>query len=331
MTVPSSTFERREQGGGAVALVVVGHGAGPALLHRQARLGAVERLDLGLLVHRQHDGVLRRVDIQAHHVLDLLGKPRIVGQLEGRHQMRLQAMSLPDRLNARRRDAHRLGHGSQAPVGRVRRRLRLGLLDHPHDHIRRKRRLARWARLVAAQTVHPGLDIARPPASDGRLAHAQATLDLIGADTVAGQPYDPKRAGHVSAACCHWRSTPPAWSRSPGANWILTFLPAEQRVQRRLAAILAADVVGYSRMMREDETGTLEQLKTFRSELLDPKVGEYGGRVIKTTGDGSLIEFPSAIDAVQYAVDVQQATVHRNAAIPSNRQMNFRIGITSGT
>ena len=183
--------ERREKSGGAVALVVVGHGAGPAFLHRQARLGAVERLDLGLLVHRQHDGVLRRVDIQADHVLDLLGKSQIVGQLEGRHQMRLQVMRLPDRLNARRRDAHRLCHGSQAPVGRVRRRLRLGLLDHPHEHIRRQGSLARRARLVAAQTVDAGLDIARPPAPDGRLAHAQATLDLISADTVAGQPYDP--------------------------------------------------------------------------------------------------------------------------------------------
>ncbi len=183
--------ERREQGGGAVALVVVGHGAGSALLHRPARLGAVERLDLGLLVHRQDDGVFRRVDIQPDHVLDLLGKSGIIGQLEGRHQMRLQLMCLPDRLNARRRDAHRLGHRSQAPVGRVRRRFRLGLLDHPHDHIRRKRRLARRACLVAAQTVHAGLHIARPPASDGRFAYAQAALDLIGANTVAGQPYDP--------------------------------------------------------------------------------------------------------------------------------------------
>ncbi len=66
---------------------------------------------------------------------------------------------------------------------------------------------------------------------------------------------------------------------------------AEERVQRRLAAILAADVVGYSRMMHEDETGTLAQLKAVRKELLDPKVEEYSGRVVKTTGDGTLIEF----------------------------------------
>ena len=191
MTVPSSTSSAANRVVVPWALIVVGHGAGPALLHRQARLGAVECLDLGLLVHRQDDGVLRRVDIQPDHVLDFLGKPRIIGQLESRHQMRFQLMCLPDRLNARRRDAHRLGHRSQAPVGRVRRRFRLGLLDHPHDHIRRKRCLARRARLIAAQTVHAGLHIARPPASDGRFAHAQAALDLIGANAVAGQPYNP--------------------------------------------------------------------------------------------------------------------------------------------
>ncbi len=82
---------------------------------------------------------------------------------------------------------------------------------------------------------------------------------------------------------------------------------AEERVQRRLAAILAADVVGYSRLMHEDETGTLAQLRTLRKELLDPKVEEYGGRIVKVTGDGVLIEFPSAVDAVQLAADVQQA------------------------
>ncbi len=80
---------------------------------------------------------------------------------------------------------------------------------------------------------------------------------------------------------------------------------AEERAQRRLAAILATDVVGYSRLMRADEAGTLAQLKTLRKELLDPKITEYGGRVVKTTGDGILIEFPSAVDAVQYAVDAQ--------------------------
>ena len=100
---------------------------------------------------------------------------------------------------------------------------------------------------------------------------------------------------------------------------------AEQRVQRRLAAILVADVVGYSRLMREDEAGTLAQLKTLRKELLDPKVEEYGGRVVKTTGDGVLVEFPSVVDAVQHAVDVQQALTQRNSAVPEDRRIELRL------
>ncbi len=90
----------------------------------------------------------------------------------------------------------------------------------------------------------------------------------------------------------------------------------QPRVQRRLAAILAADVVGYSRMMRADETGTLAQLKTLRKELLDPKVEVYGGRIVKTTGDGILIEFQSAVAAVECALAIQQAMEARNAAEP---------------
>ncbi len=104
----------------------------------------------------------------------------------------------------------------------------------------------------------------------------------------------------------------------------------QPRAQRRLAAILAADVVGYSRMMREDEAGTLAQLKTLRKEVLNPKVSAYGGRVVKTTGDGVLIEFPSAVDAVQHAVDIQQAIAQRNAAVPEDQRMELRIGINVG-
>jgi adenylate cyclase len=104
----------------------------------------------------------------------------------------------------------------------------------------------------------------------------------------------------------------------------------EQRVQRRLAAILVADVVGYSRLMRDDEAKTLMQLKTLRLELFDPKVKEYGGRIVKTTGDGVLVEFPSAVDAVQHAVDVQQGMAHRNRPIPRDRRMELRIGINLG-
>lgn len=105
---------------------------------------------------------------------------------------------------------------------------------------------------------------------------------------------------------------------------------AEQRAQRRLAAILAADVVGYSRLMRTDEAGTLEQLKSLRKELIDPKIAEYGGRIVKTTGDGILIEFPSAVDAVQHAIDVQTSMQPRNADLPQDRRMEIRIGINVG-
>ena len=105
---------------------------------------------------------------------------------------------------------------------------------------------------------------------------------------------------------------------------------AEQRAQRRLAAILAADVVGYSRLMRADEAGTLAQLNAIRKELLDPKIAEYGGRIVKTTGDGILIEFPSAVDAVQHAVNVQQEMARRNADIAENQRMEIRMGINVG-
>ena len=103
---------------------------------------------------------------------------------------------------------------------------------------------------------------------------------------------------------------------------------AEERVQRRLAAILAADVVGYSRLMEADEAGTLARLNALRSELLHPKVSEFGGRIVKTTGDGTLIEFPSAVDAVQHAVDVQRAMARLNADVPEDSRIAFRIGIS---
>ncbi len=96
---------------------------------------------------------------------------------------------------------------------------------------------------------------------------------------------------------------------------------AEKRAQRRLAAILAADVVGYSRMMREDETGTLAQLKTLRKEVFDPRIAEHNGRIVKTTGDGVLVEFASVVDAVQCAVDIQKGMAERNADEPDDQRI----------
>lgn len=99
---------------------------------------------------------------------------------------------------------------------------------------------------------------------------------------------------------------------------------------RRLAAILAADVAGYSRLMGADEEGTLAALKALRRELIDAKVTEYQGRIVKTTGDGALVEFASVVDAVRCALDIQRATAARNASIPEDRRIEFRIGINVG-
>jgi adenylate cyclase len=99
---------------------------------------------------------------------------------------------------------------------------------------------------------------------------------------------------------------------------------------RRLAAILAADVAGYSRLMGADEGGTLERLRALRRELLDPKIAEHRGRLVKTTGDGLLVEFSSVVDALRCAVEVQREMVVRNAGIPPDRRIEFRIGINMG-
>ena len=99
---------------------------------------------------------------------------------------------------------------------------------------------------------------------------------------------------------------------------------------RRLAAILAADVAGYSRLIGADEGGTLERLRALRRELLDPKIAEYRGRLVKTTGDGLLVEFGSVVDASRCAVEMQSAMAERNAAITTDNRIEFRIGINVG-
>ncbi len=101
-------------------------------------------------------------------------------------------------------------------------------------------------------------------------------------------------------------------------------------MERRLAAILATDVVGYSRLMGEDEDATLTALQAHRAELIDPKTAQYNGRTIKLMGDGALMEFPSVIEAVTFAVDIQLAMRERNADIPEDRQIVLRIGINIG-
>src|SRR6266540_4511002 len=102
------------------------------------------------------------------------------------------------------------------------------------------------------------------------------------------------------------------------------------RDQRRLAATVAADVAGYSRLMASDESGTLAALKGHRRELIDPKIAEYGGRIVKTTGDGLLLEFSSVVDAVRCAVEVQRGMAERNAGVPPEQRIEFRIGVNLG-
>src|SRR5215472_4212031 len=99
---------------------------------------------------------------------------------------------------------------------------------------------------------------------------------------------------------------------------------------RRLAAILAADVVGYSRLMGADEEGTLERLKALRRELLDPKIAQHHGRIVKTTGDGLLVEFASVVDAVRCAIEVQQAMPERDTGVAADNRIELRIGINLG-
>src|SRR6185312_3901648 len=103
-----------------------------------------------------------------------------------------------------------------------------------------------------------------------------------------------------------------------------------QRVQRRLTAIVAADVAGYSRLTGADEEGTIARLRSLRREVVDPAVTAHGGRIVKTTGDGVLIEFASVVDAVRCAVIVQQAIVGRNSSADADKCIKFRLGVDLG-
>ena len=104
----------------------------------------------------------------------------------------------------------------------------------------------------------------------------------------------------------------------------------ERGVERRLAAILAADVVGYSRLMEADEGGTHARLKAVRKELLEPRIAERHGRIVKLTGDGALVEFPSVVEAVLCAVEVQRIVAERNTEVPPSQGIDFRVGVNLG-
>jgi TolB-like protein/class 3 adenylate cyclase len=105
---------------------------------------------------------------------------------------------------------------------------------------------------------------------------------------------------------------------------------SDERVERRLAAVLAADVAGYSRLMGANEEGTLSRLKAVRKALIDPAIASHRGRIVKTTGDGMLVEFASAVDAVRSSAKVQRGMAEQNAALPQDQRIEFRIGIHVG-
>jgi adenylate cyclase len=130
---------------------------------------------------------------------------------------------------------------------------------------------------------------------------------------------------------------PVDFERQP-ATWMLVFVVAspaggtleQHRPERRLAAILAADMVDYSRLTRLDEEGTLARLRALRRELIDPTIAEHRGRLVKTTGDGLLVEFASVVDAVRCALRFQQGMAILNTGVASDRRVEFRIGINLG-
>jgi len=105
---------------------------------------------------------------------------------------------------------------------------------------------------------------------------------------------------------------------------------AIERPNRRLTTILAADAVGYSRLVGTDEEGTLERLRAIRKDLIDPVIAAHRGRIVKTTGDGLLAEFASVVDAVRSAVDMQRAMAESNAGLAPDRRIEFRVGINLG-
>src|SRR4030095_13095606 len=113
-----------------------------------------------------------------------------------------------------------------------------------------------------------------------------------------------------------------------------TATPARPRegsmLQRRLAAVVSADVAGDSRLMGRSDGDNLTRLNAHRRELIDPKIAEYGGRIVKSTGDGLLLEFPSTVDAVRCAIDVQRGMAERNAGLAADQRIEFRVGVNAG-
>ena len=184
--------EGGKQGGGAVALVIVGHRGAAPLLHWQPGLGAVERLDLAFLVDAKDHGMGRWIDIKANDILELVGESGVVGDLERAHPMRLKPLSRPDAPHRGRTDPHRLGHCWRAPVGRLVGRRLVGQRDNPIDGLGWQRPNARGPGLVAGQPLDSFVHEALLPAPDHGFALADSAGDGSGACAVSGQNNDPR-------------------------------------------------------------------------------------------------------------------------------------------
>jgi len=184
-------IERREQRRCAMTLVVVGHGAGASLLHWQPRLGAVERLNLALLIDRQDNGVVGRVDVEADNIVQLGRKLRIGGQLELAHPVRLETMSTPYPLHRADADPGRFRHRRTGPVAGRRRRAGERQGDHAFRHLRAQRWNARRPRLVPPKPGGSFLAETFLPAPDHRLGLPRGSHDLSSAVTVGRQKNDP--------------------------------------------------------------------------------------------------------------------------------------------
>ena len=176
--------QRGEECGGAVALVVVGHGGGAPLLEGQTRLGPIERLDLGLLIDAEHDRTVRRIEIEADDLGDLLLEHRVVRDLEPFHDMRLQPGIGPYAPHARGRDTHRPGHRRAAPVRGIGRRFLHSPRDHLQPDLSGQGRHPGRPGLVALETRNTFIEIPRLPAPDRRLRYTRPPHDLHGALTV---------------------------------------------------------------------------------------------------------------------------------------------------
>ena len=184
-------IERGEERGGAVPLVVVRHRGEATLLQRQAGLGAVERLDLALLVDRQDHGMRRRIDVEPDDVAHLRRELRIVGELEGPDPMRLQPVRAPDALDVGKAHARRLRHRAAGPVGRLARRFAEGQGNDPLGHFRPEGLDPRWPGLVAQKAIDALRAEPFLPAPHRRLALGRGAHDRHRAKPLGGGQHDP--------------------------------------------------------------------------------------------------------------------------------------------